>query len=929
MSFSLLGEALAVQLVANGTNEVASGTYDTGVATPTLGYSLYALSGGVITSSTPLILITGGNFSSGAYALGLGSSISLAAGSTVSTSGSADAKAIFARDGAIINVGANTEITTSGANADGLYAFLNNATINATDVSIITHGTQANGVQANDAGRINVTGSTITTNGIFAHGIYAIGLDNPTITASQTNVTVNGASSSAAEALQGTIILDEVNLNVGATVTGGRGLYADNTSTILMTNGSITINGNSSSGGVYARGNSSITLTNVITSIAGMGNYGIEAIQGGLITINGGSIDTSADGEMALYSLSSASQRSLINASNFTITTYGNAAYGAYARSGGDIVLTDSTIETYGENAYGLYATPYSSGVTSIISVEGGAIETHNATAIVSDNTILNTTLRDTTVTGNGSLLSAVNAGVINLESYNSTLTGSALLDSATNATSSVSLFDHSIWNMSANSVITNLLNDNSTIFFTPPSGSIYKTLTVDNYVGNNGLMQLNTFLNGSSSPSDMLIINNGSATGTTGLIINNTGGAGALTTGDGILVVDALGGATTSSTAFSLASPAVSGPFEYFLYRSSLNGDNENNWYLRSICPASNPECVPEPPAPPVPANYRIETLIYPTLAATTLLYGQNLIGTLHERVGQDDWSNDASTNAKNRVWGRLIGLHGNRNRVNHHQRMRGVSYDYNFSGLQLGGDLFSQSLTNGSSYHLGGYGAFGRSDGDVKRFSHYIGNNLFTAYTVGAYGTYYSPTKAYIDTVLQTTFYTDMNSSSFRAIALDNSGVGFAASVEGGYPLLWKQQWVVEPQGQLIYQFVNLDDTHDVGAKIRFRDNDSLAGRLGVRLANEQTFNEQQKIKKLTTWFRPNFWYQFQGDPKAQFTSVYGYIPFQSQLEGASMEFNLGTTVELPKNTFIYANASYTTGLNLHVNAYNGQLGFKVKLV
>lgn len=53
-----------------------------------------------------------------------------------------------------------------------------------------------------------MTGSIITTNGIFAHGIYAIGLDNPTTTASPTTMTINGASSSATEALQCTISVE-------------------------------------------------------------------------------------------------------------------------------------------------------------------------------------------------------------------------------------------------------------------------------------------------------------------------------------------------------------------------------------------------------------------------------------------------------------------------------------------------------------------------------------------------------------------------------------------------------------------------------------------------------------------------------------------------------------------------------------------------
>ena len=72
------------------------------------------------------------------------------------------------------------------------------------------------------------------------------------------------------------------------------------------------------------------------------------------------------------------------------------------------------------------------------------------------------------------------------------------------------------------------------------------------------GGITLNTFLGGDGSPSDQLIINGGSATGSTSLTIHNTTGPGAETTANGILVVNAIGGATTTPSAFTLANPRI-----------------------------------------------------------------------------------------------------------------------------------------------------------------------------------------------------------------------------------------------------------------------------------------------------------------------------------------------------------------------------------
>ena len=51
--------------------------------------------------------------------------------------------------------------------------------------------------------------------------------------------------------------------------------------------------------------------------------------------------------------------------------------------------------------------------------------------------------------------------------------------------------------------------------------------------------------------PSDRLIIGVCTASGATSVIVRNVGGGGALTTGDGILLMDAVNGGTTSPSAF------------------------------------------------------------------------------------------------------------------------------------------------------------------------------------------------------------------------------------------------------------------------------------------------------------------------------------------------------------------------------------------
>lgn len=115
-------------------------------------------------------------------------------------------------------------------------------------------------------------------------------------------------------------------------------------------------------------------------------------------------------------------------------------------------------------------------------------------------------------------------------------------------------------------------------IQFSQPVGdptllSSYKTLTVVNYTG---IIGLNARLDTDGSPSDRLVINGGAASGNLLVQIANTGGGGAVTTGNGILLVDAINGGTTVPGRFALAGEVAAGPYEYGLYRSSVDGSND-----------------------------------------------------------------------------------------------------------------------------------------------------------------------------------------------------------------------------------------------------------------------------------------------------------------------------------------------------------------
>jgi autotransporter passenger strand-loop-strand repeat protein len=118
----------------------------------------------------------------------------------------------------------------------------------------------------------------------------------------------------------------------------------------------------------------------------------------------------------------------------------------------------------------------------------------------------------------------------------------------------SVDSFDPTLtttWKMTGNSAFNSLyLDSTGHIDFEAP-GSVFAAKTLSIYVlnGNGGLITLNQVLGDGSEPGDKIIIRDkGRVTGTTYLAIRNYGGLGGQTTGDGMLVVEAQGSATTTA---------------------------------------------------------------------------------------------------------------------------------------------------------------------------------------------------------------------------------------------------------------------------------------------------------------------------------------------------------------------------------------------
>ena len=496
------------------------------------------------------------------------------------------------------------------------------------------------------------------------------------------------------------------------------------------------------------------------------------------------------------------------------------------------------------------------------------------------------------------------------------------------------------------------------------------------NYVGDGGALALNTYLGTDASPSDRLVIDGGTATGgaaasaisagsraavpravirqaasgNTSILVSNVGGPGARTTGDGILVVDAVNGATTTPTAFALGTPAVAGPYEYALYRGGAANGSSDDWFLRSAlnCAASPgvPGCGTTPPTTPpgttppgttppsaVPV-YRPETSLYAAIPSLALTYGSALLDSLHERMGgqagpQTDNPSASDEKQPNALgWARIVGITGSKDGGSAGiYGNDGPSYDYRMYAAQAGMDVYRSRRPDNSADHAGLYVAYGEIDGDVDHFDGSdAGKDRIDGATLGAYWTHFGPSGWYVDNVIQGTRY--HIKASGPTGSLDSHGTGVGASVEGGYPVALNNGFVIEPQAQLVYQTVYLNSTHDDAADVRFRDAQSLMARFGVRFSRSWEIapgTAREAPRKATAWVRASFINEFLGRPDTEFSSADGYVPFQANVHGPGAKLDAGLDAQVTKRTSVYGSVQGQFSGDSH--SVGAEAGIKVR--
>ena len=445
------------------------------------------------------------------------------------------------------------------------------------------------------------------------------------------------------------------------------------------------------------------------------------------------------------------------------------------------------------------------------------------------------------------------------------------------------------------------------------PGSTPGNTLTITGPCGGNGgTLPLGTALGDSTSASDRLVLSgaSASASGKTQIQVTNLGGLGALTTGNGIEVVSATGGATTTAQttkdAFSLAGGHVdAGAYEYRLHAADASGAGEN-WYLRSTAAAVVPDpAIPAVPAVPGPAEepdsapapvplYRAEVPLYAVVPEQFREFDFAMLGNLHQRVGDERAASSSGTAWGNRQgWGRIISM----DRDIAQQGTVNPSSNGRLNGFQAGTDLWANP-----NWRTGLYAGQLEGDMDVNGFARGVvnyaaGRNDLRSQYLGAYATWSQPGGTYVDGVLQAGRH---RYTAYPAQGQASSGKGdsLVASIEVGQGFAIAPRWVLEPQLQLAYQHLSLDDTAISGATIQQDVDGGWIARAGVRVKG--AFDAGPGM--LQPYARANLYKRSSGTDVTRFIGPAASTDIVSRTGGTSSELALGATWQLGQATSLY---------------------------
>lgn len=549
---------------------------------------------------------------------------------------------------------------------------------------------------------------------------------------------------------------------------------------------------------------------------------------------------------------------------------------------------------------------------TNFAEIKAGDVYITNSPILIDDDTsiafIANTNdsniyLKDSDVITKGGALWTVDGNLtseMNVE--DSKVTGHILTDMQT-ATSKLNLNNGSSWIMLKDSTVSDVSNKTE-IDIRSNGGSPlsrapitqYNTLTMNNYNAAGGTIIMNTNLGDSSSPTDKIVIDGGQATGSGILNIINANGVGALTTGNGIQVVQAVNGGTINTSAFKLFGNELHvGAWVYELYQGSVDGSDDQSLYLRNNGQLSN--------SAKVMANE-------PPTIINAMKSGMN---ALMKRMGELREDNPEHLNG---FWARG---HGKNIHIDDKLHVK-----MNIYGVEAGYD--HRWDFEDSKLYVGG--ALGYTYiGDIRNHTENSardGTGIGRSPSVGIYATWLHRNGFFIDGIIRN-FWEDLDLTTYTpanvADRYNPDRYITAYSLEFGkqyrHCLKNMDQLIFEPRVEFMYAHSEAKSFNSkLGNRIRYGDTNSYKGKISLMMGYKTFFENGMMAEPYVLVAGVQ---EFHGKTNV----TYDNAKYRSDTKGATIEVGGGLNMKLTDSINSYAEVMYEKGSI--IQSLSGNIGFR----
>ncbi|MGY4747526.1 autotransporter family protein [Avibacterium paragallinarum] len=353
-----------------------------------------------------------------------------------------------------------------------------------------------------------------------------------------------------------------------------------------------------------------------------------------------------------------------------------------------------------------------------------------------------------------------------------------------------------------------------------------------------------------------------------------------------------------------------------------ALKYAKEKGYDLDESPEPEEPETLPDsgasiPQPPTQPSQPQQPTMSWLALAPrVNLEQGFASVRTLHERRGE----NRELKETEGQPWGRVLGDYltqkGDEN----------ASFKLRDYGFQLGYDRIEKKEAGHrltgifAGYRVGKAKFYGE---DENKHLLYQGKLRTHHFHLGAEHTRYAKDGGYVDLVGLMSYFRNQYQARLEGEKVRYSGFGVLFSVEAGKPFAVSSSeekigWFIEPQAQLIYQFIAAKNPND---KIEMSNSNALRGRVGVRVVRNRALEDEWQARSL--YAVANIWKDFYNRTGVRINDV----KFEQGYGNLWWEAGVGLQLPLSRKLYLYTDVRYEQrfGHRAGHHGYRGVIGLK----